>query len=79
MDEIADILRIFGPVFAIIWVITIASIIAKPQNYFNSMLLLGALLVTMLFVSCFFVMEKKVEKNFQECEKGTTQIEECML
>lgn len=54
MDEITDILRIFGPVFAIIWVITIASIIAKPQNYFNSMLLLGALLVTMLFVSCFF-------------------------
>ena len=54
MDEITDILRIFGPVFAIIWVITIASIIAKPQNYFNSMLVLGALLVTMLFVSCFF-------------------------
>ncbi|MBO4919138.1 MAG: YdcF family protein [Erysipelotrichaceae bacterium] len=54
MDEITDTIRVFGPILAIAWIITIASIIARPQNYFNSMLLLGALLVTMLFVASFF-------------------------
>ena len=54
MDEITDIVRVFGPILAIAWFITIASIITRPQNYFNSMLLLGALLMTMLFVASFF-------------------------
>lgn len=44
----------FGPVFAFVWILTIACVLWWPQRYFNSLLLMAALLVTMLFVSGFF-------------------------
>ena len=44
----------FGPVFAFIWILTVACVLWRPQRYFNSLLLMFALLVTMLFVSGFF-------------------------
>ena len=54
MDEIIENIQILGPGFAIIWILTIGLTLLKPQRYFNSFLLMIALLVTMLFVSGFF-------------------------
>ena len=44
----------FGPVFVFIWILTVACVLWRPQRYFNSFLLMAAILVTMLFVSGFF-------------------------
>ena len=46
-------IRTIGPVFAFIWILTVACILMRPQKYFNSFLLMAALLVTMLFVAGF--------------------------
>ena len=42
-----------GPFFAIVWIVTIVCTLLRPQKYFNSLLLMFALLVTMIFVSGF--------------------------
>ena len=52
--EITELLTTTGPAFAAVWIITILCIVLRPQRYFNSLLLMGALLVTMIFLSGFF-------------------------
>ncbi|MBQ6240773.1 MAG: YdcF family protein [Firmicutes bacterium] len=54
MAESLEILWIVGPVFAAIWIVTILSIVLRPQRYLNSLLLMAALAVTMIFISAFF-------------------------
>lgn len=51
---VLDNIRGFGPVFAIVWILTVACVLWRPQRYLNSFLLMFAILVTMLFVSGFF-------------------------
>ena len=51
MDDIFDAIRILGPIFALIWILTITLTVLRPQRYFNSFLLMAALLVTMLFLA----------------------------
>ncbi len=53
-ETIAENIQILGPIFVIAWVITIGSVIIWPQKYRNSILLMGALLVTLIFLSGFF-------------------------
>ena len=50
----AENLQSFGPIFLAVWAVTILCILLWPQRYFNSLLLMASLLVTMLFVSGFF-------------------------
>ncbi len=47
-------LHSFGPVVAVVWGLTILCAVLWPQHFRNSFLLLGAMFVTMLFVSGFF-------------------------
>ena len=54
MSNIIENVRVFGPVFALVWILTIGGALLRPQRYFNSLLLMFALLVTMLFASGFF-------------------------
>ena len=54
ITDITENLHVLGPVFLTVWTITILCVILRPQRYMNSFLLMGALLVTMLFVSGFF-------------------------
>ena len=46
-------LRDFGPVFVLVWVLTVSLALARPQRYLNSFLLMMALLVSMLFLAGF--------------------------
>ena len=54
MSTIIENVRVFGPVFALVWILTIGCAFFRPQRYFNSLLLMFALLVTMLFAAGFF-------------------------
>lgn len=54
VDGIAENLQVIGPVFAIVWLVTILFIATKPQRFFNSFLLLIALMVTVVFLAGFF-------------------------
>ena len=54
ITDIAENLQSFGPIFLIVWAVTLLCILLWPQRYFNSLLLMASLLVTMLFVSGFF-------------------------
>lgn len=54
ITDIAENLQSFGPIFLTVWAVTILCILLWPQRYFNSLLLMASLLVTMLFVSGFF-------------------------
>ncbi len=54
LHEILENIQIFGPVVAIVWLVTIGLTLWRPQRYLNSLLLMASLLVTMLFVSVFF-------------------------
>ena len=54
ISDIVENIRAFGPVVAGIWLVTIGLTLWKPQRYWNSILLLIALMATMLFVSGFF-------------------------
>lgn len=54
MTEITELIQTVGPLFAAIWIVTILSVLLRPQRYFNSFLLMGALLVTLVFLSAFF-------------------------
>ena len=54
INTITENLTAIGPVFAVVWIITIALTFWKPQRYFNSILLMAALMVTMIFLAGFF-------------------------
>ncbi len=54
MSEIMETVRSFGPVVLVVWSVTVACTLIWPQRYFNSLMLMFSLLVTMLFVSAFF-------------------------
>ena len=47
-------LQVIGPVFAVVWILTVVFVILRPQRYLNSLLLMAALLVTMIFIGGFF-------------------------
>jgi len=53
-NGIVENLHSFGPVFVTAWAVTILCAVLWPQHFRNCFLLLGALLVTMLFISGFF-------------------------
>ena len=52
-DTVIGNIQDFGPVFAAVWILTIACVLIRPQRFFNSFLLMAALAVTVLFVSGF--------------------------
>lgn len=54
INTITDNLHTLGPVFAAVWIVTILCALLRPQRYLNSLLLMLALLVTVIFVSGFF-------------------------
>lgn len=51
LENMFDTVRTFGPLFAGVWIVTIAFSLLRPQKYFNSILLMLSLMITMLFVS----------------------------
>ncbi len=54
MDNVIRNLQVLGPIFALFWALTIVCAVRRPQRYFNSLLLMVALLVTMIFAAGFF-------------------------
>ncbi len=54
MDRIIENLQVLGPVLATVWAVTILCVLVRPQRYFNSILLMVSLIVTMLFTAGFF-------------------------
>ena len=50
-DGVLDNIRVIGPVFAAVWILTILSATRRPQRFLNSILLMAALLVTLLFIA----------------------------
>lgn len=54
MESVFDNMQTLWPLFVGIWGLVIVFTLWKPQRYFNSVLLLFAILVTMLFVSGLF-------------------------
>ena len=53
INDIVENLQVLGPIFAIVWIVTIAFTVSKPQRFFNSMLLIFAIMVTMIFIAGF--------------------------
>ena len=53
LHGILENLRTIGPVFAFIWLLTIVCVLLRPQRYFNSFLLMFAIMVTMVFAAGF--------------------------
>ena len=51
MGDGLESLQMLGPVFAAVWLVTIVCTIWRPQRYFNSILLMFSLLVTMVFAA----------------------------
>lgn len=55
MEEgIREVIQALGPAVLIIWIRTILSAVLWPQKYFNSILLMVRLMVTVIFTSGFF-------------------------
>ena len=54
LNDIMENIQVIGPVFAAVWILTVGFSVFRPQRYFNSLLLMAALFVTMIFVSGFF-------------------------
>ncbi len=54
MNVILENMQSLGPVFALAWLLTVGSVLLRPQRYGNSILLMLALLVTMFFLAGFF-------------------------
>ena len=54
MNAIIENIEMLGPFFAAVWILTIGLTILRPQRYFNSLLLMFALMVTMIFIANFF-------------------------
>ncbi|MBO4218902.1 MAG: YdcF family protein [Erysipelotrichaceae bacterium] len=51
LDSIMEAIRTIGPLFAAVWILTVASVLWRPQKYFNSILLMLALAVSLVFVA----------------------------
>ena len=57
LDEIVEFIQVIGPAFVIIWILTIAFAVFRPQRYLNSILLMAALLlVATVFYFSFLVL-----------------------
>ena len=54
MNAILESIQALGPMLAGTWLLTIALVILRPQQYINSFLLMFSLLVTLIFVSSCF-------------------------
>ena len=55
MEEgIREVIQSLGPVVLVLWTRTVLSAILWPQKYFNSILLMVRLMVTVIFTSGFF-------------------------
>ncbi|MBR0481325.1 MAG: YdcF family protein [Firmicutes bacterium] len=54
MQTIIDNVKILGPILVIVWLIVIIMAIWKPQRYFNSILLMGACMFTLFFITSLF-------------------------
>ena len=54
INDIVENIQVLGPAFAGIWILTVGLTLLRPQRYFNSFLLMLALMVTMIFLSGFF-------------------------
>lgn len=54
IDIITENLQSIGPVFAVMWILTIIFTIFRPQSFTNSILLMGSIMVTMIFLAGFF-------------------------
>ena len=57
IDEMLQHVHAVFPVFAGIWILTILFTIFRPQRYLNSILLMAALMVTMIFIAGLFGQE----------------------
>ena len=51
LNEIIENIQKIGPIFAAIWILTVGFSVIRPQRYLNSILLMAAFFVTMMFVS----------------------------
>ena len=54
MQTIIDNVKILGPILVIVWLIVVIMAIWKPQRYFNSILLMGACMFTLFFITSLF-------------------------
>ena len=54
LAEALDYLQVLGPVFLVVWIVTIVMTVWRPQHYFNCMLLMLSLAVTVVFIAGFF-------------------------
>ena len=54
ISEMIENIRVLGPAVAAVWIVTIIFCISRPQRYLNSLLLMAASFLTMLFVSGLF-------------------------
>ena len=52
-DSAIENIQVIGPIFAICWALMIISVIYRPQSYFNSILLMICLAVTVIFLAGF--------------------------
>ncbi len=53
VDSITENIRIIGPVFAALWIITVLMTLLRPQRFRNGILLMASLLVTAVFAAGF--------------------------
>ena len=54
VDQIMENIQVLGSIFAILWIVAIGCTLLRHQRFFNSFLLMIAILGTMLFVAGFF-------------------------
>ena len=59
IDSILENIRSVGPVFAAVWISVVLFTVLRPQKYLNSILLMIALPVTMVFAAGFFSREAR--------------------
>lgn len=52
--DVMETVKVLGPVFLIVWIMVFRSVKLRPQKYFNSILLMVALAVSIIFISGFF-------------------------
>ncbi len=54
MQNIIDVIKELGPLFAVLWAAVILLSVWRPQRYLNSILLMAACMFTLIFISAFF-------------------------
>lgn len=54
MADMLENIQVLGLFFAGVWIVTILCAVLRPQRYLNSLLLMFALMVTMVFIAGFF-------------------------